>query len=491
MKLKLENVDKISDKLYKGRGKEFTFRVPVVDVMDILSSLGKKHLPWSDRQTIGPQRGIPLVMFVSKDGLARYSIGTIEQGYEFTVEVRLDEAAAEYVVKFEYRDPTEVTFYVSDEPADWQTVVDDYRKHVQVTPMRAPAAAYEPTFCSWYGIHHQVNQKWSLDAMKLMHELGVNTYIIDDGWFFPEKGEWGSYVKTGDWQVAHEKFHDLKAMVADMHAMGCRVLLWIAPFMVGRESDTYKSMAKYLRGPEDRQVRWLTTNDEHALNHVVDTCARLINDYGMDGLKLDFIDSLPYGEANGLGTFYERLKSMFPDKIFELRQMYANIFASQYGMIFRGIDTPLDYWSNLSNMILLRTFTPEPPLHMDYLYWHYDEHEVNVARHMMVSMFFIPTFSFDPMKLKPAHKAIIRKWLDFYNEHRDTLLNKGFRVQKLNIVVGDQSKQIVGYFQPDIVEVEGAEIYVLNGSESDTVILKREGKHELHRVPIGEYKVVR
>lgn len=182
---------------------------------------------------------------------------------------------------------------------------------------------------------------------------------------------------------------------------------------------------------------------------------------------------------------------MFPDKIFELRQMYANIFASQYGMIFRGVDTPLDYWSNLSNMILLRTFTPEPPLHMDYLYWHYDEHEANVARHMMVSMFFIPTFSFDPMKLKPAHKAIIRKWLDFYNEHRDTLLNKGFRVQKLNIVVGDQSKQIVGYFQPDIVEVEGAEIYVLNGSESDTVILKREGKHELHRVPIGEYKVVK
>ena len=66
-------------------------------------------------------------------------------------------------------------------------------------------------------------------------DLGLRTFIMDDGWF-TEGTEFG-YHRTGDWRPVSSKFPDFRAHVRHVQDMGLKCLLWVAPFMVGRDSQ--------------------------------------------------------------------------------------------------------------------------------------------------------------------------------------------------------------------------------------------------------------
>lgn len=126
-------------------------------------------------------------------------------------------------------------------------------------------------------------------------EAGAEVFCIDAGWFAdPEIGDWWDTV--GEWQEATSRFDEagLRGIIDEIHAAGMRSGLWLEPEVVGVKSPTAQAL------PDDAffqrfGVR-VREHDRHHLDfrhpaaraHLDETVDRIVRDYGVSFLKLDY-----------------------------------------------------------------------------------------------------------------------------------------------------------------------------------------------------------
>ena len=92
---------------------------------------------------------------------------------------------------------------------------------------------------SWYATTFNVNEEHQLALAKVAKEIGVEMFVIDDGWF---KGRVNDKAGLGDWTVDRNKFpNGLKPMIEKINAMGLDFGIWIEPEMVNPNSDLYRA----------------------------------------------------------------------------------------------------------------------------------------------------------------------------------------------------------------------------------------------------------
>ncbi|MDR0353229.1 MAG: alpha-galactosidase [Opitutaceae bacterium] len=92
---------------------------------------------------------------------------------------------------------------------------------------------------SWYATTFDVNEAQQLALAKIAAELGVELFVIDDGWF---KGRKDGGAGLGDWTVDRGKFPDgLAPMIKKINALGLDFGLWVEPEMVNPDSDLYRA----------------------------------------------------------------------------------------------------------------------------------------------------------------------------------------------------------------------------------------------------------
>ena len=92
---------------------------------------------------------------------------------------------------------------------------------------------------SWYATTFNVNEEHQLALAKVAKELGVEMFVIDDGWF---KGRVNDKAGLGDWTVDKNKFpNGLKPMIEKINNMGLDFGIWIEPEMVNPNSDLYRA----------------------------------------------------------------------------------------------------------------------------------------------------------------------------------------------------------------------------------------------------------
>jgi alpha-galactosidase len=91
---------------------------------------------------------------------------------------------------------------------------------------------------SWYATYFEVNEEQQLALAREARELGVETFVIDDGWF---KGRKSAKAGLGDWTVDKEKFpNGLGSMIKKINDMGMDFGIWVEPEMVNPNSDLYR-----------------------------------------------------------------------------------------------------------------------------------------------------------------------------------------------------------------------------------------------------------
>ncbi|MCI1018998.1 alpha-galactosidase [Microbacterium sp. C5A9] len=126
-------------------------------------------------------------------------------------------------------------------------------------------------------------------------EVGVEVFCIDAGWFAdPAIGDWWDTV--GEWQEAASRFdeHGLRGIIDQIHARGMRSGLWLEPEVVGVTSTVAQTLpdeAFFHRfGVRVREHDRYHLDFRHpaARAHVDETVDRLVRDYGVSFLKLDY-----------------------------------------------------------------------------------------------------------------------------------------------------------------------------------------------------------
>ena len=94
---------------------------------------------------------------------------------------------------------------------------------------------------NWENTGFDFNQQSLAELMKDAKDLGVDMFLLDDGWFankYPRKDD---HAGLGDWDVTHSKLPDgIPGLVRDAKAAGVKFGIWVEPEMVNPKSELYE-----------------------------------------------------------------------------------------------------------------------------------------------------------------------------------------------------------------------------------------------------------
>jgi alpha-galactosidase len=97
---------------------------------------------------------------------------------------------------------------------------------------------------SWDVTTFNVNEAGQIALAEKAATLGVDRFVMDDGWFGQRKDD---HAGLGDWYVNKEKFpHGLKPLIDKVHSLGMDFGLWVEPEMVNPDSDLYRKHPEWV-----------------------------------------------------------------------------------------------------------------------------------------------------------------------------------------------------------------------------------------------------
>ncbi len=103
---------------------------------------------------------------------------------------------------------------------------------------------------SWYATQFEVNEKQQLALAAVAKKVGVEMFVIDDGWF---KGRVNDKSGLGDWTVDRNKFpNGLNPMIKKINDLGMDFGIWVEPEMVNPNSDLYRAHPDWVFHFENR-----------------------------------------------------------------------------------------------------------------------------------------------------------------------------------------------------------------------------------------------
>ena len=492
--------------------------IPIVDMHGLYLAGNPRwemaHLPfWQMEKQVAANTGVPYLALFHRSGSNRFAFGAFDQVTETTFTAELSEITRCYHFRLEkpanhaangQTIPTartyEEQFFVSTASGSWSNVLHQYvelhDRMQAVNTMPVPDAAYAPVFCSWTAIHHDVSHEWIMRNATVAADLGFGTWITDDGWFI-ETGKFADYSHVGEWMPSRAKFLDFAEHVRMVQALGLKYILWVAPFMIGYDSEAAKQYAHLLTtGREPIRFHNLSPWHEETRDIVTALLRRLVTDYALDGLKIDFIDSVIINSTRIEGASDETLGSRVdaildeairhlrdqnPDILVEFRNTYSNLASRRYANIYRCSDVPLNPVMNRWQACLLRLLVPDRAVHLDPALWHPEDTDENVAVHLINLLVGVPMVSIELDKYPRSHLDLIRYWIGFYNAHRRTFIRGGFQPVIWGASIpsvyfyGEDEKIVILYDDVDVNLTDGWETgWVLNASSRPIVHFSAE-----------------
>jgi alpha-galactosidase len=240
----------------------------------------------------------------------------------------------------------------------------------------------------------------------------------------------------------------MKAFVDTCHKNGIKVMLWVALPFIG--SDHAELFEKFSSKSVAKNPQLLTIDPRYPeiRQYLAERCANLVRKYQLDGLKLDFIDSITNSakspeeqeENDGrdtvslmdgvkklLNEVCGGLKKLNPEIMIEFRQLYTGPGMRHYANIFRASDCPFDILQNRVRTIDLRLLSGSTPIQSDMVIWPKWETPETAALQILNVLFSTPQISCRLAELPESHLKMLSFWMNFCKEHRKTLQESTLR----------------------------------------------------------------
>ena len=417
------------------------FAVPILDIHTYWYPEMRTpsfRLHWMIEAKSAGQRWFPYLAFLNSRQINRFSIGLTDLDDDTLIFAKMNQEKCTYDVTVTvvlHEESRDFDLTLDERAIPWTEALADWRKLLALPLPDFPEGAWHPVFCTWYAVHAAVTQDWVEKNAEIASRLGFKTLIIDDGWCFdvmkrvsPETiSTWYEWI--GDWNLSRKKFPDFENHRARVQAMGMKYLFWVAPFLIGAKSEFSKQYGDSIKPKYIDGCRVLDSRKSDAMNAQLEKMKHVIRDYGLDGLKVDFLDEIrpdiEAPEGRSVMKFVRELakgiREVKQDALIEFRQGYASPGMMAYGTQFRAGDTPFDFIDNFQRLVQIRiSMGDRVPIHADPVYWHPQESPMNISRHMIASLGGVPMLSMDLLTVSETQKKIIRRWIGFYEEHLST-----------------------------------------------------------------------
>ena len=361
------------------------------------------------------------------------------------------------------------------------------------TPAPVPEHARLPMNSLWYSFHQSLVPDEIVKQCELSRPLGMESVIIDDGWQTNDSNR--GYAYCGDWEPV--RMPDMKGLVDRIHATGMKVILWYSVSFVGIHAKRFDELKDFLLDLDDsiEEVRRLDPRYRHVREYLTEIYANAVKEWGLDGLKLDFIDnfclskdsikpdprrdleSLEEGIDALMVAVTERLRAINPDILIEFRQSYVGPSIRKYGNMIRVADCPCDAQLNRRGIVDLRLTSGKTAVHSDMLMWNLEDTKESVAYQLSSILYGVPQISMLIDKLPREHYDTLKYYLSFWREHREILLDGDFSAQSPESYYNQacaclDGEAVITVYNNNIVCGEYKKLIVVNGSAQESVYLK-------------------
>ena len=190
---------------------------------------------------------------------------------------------------------------------------------------------------NWEGTYFDFDEERLLAIARSAHEMGVELFVLDDGWFGRRDADDSS---LGDWFVDRRKLpNGLDGLARSITGMGMQFGLWIEPEMMSARSELFAAHPDWAVGvpgrerTESRNQYVLDMSRPEIVDHLYETLAAVLRSAPISYVKWDMNRNITEPYSRGLapdrqGEFfhryilgvyelYERLTTAFPEILFE------------------------------------------------------------------------------------------------------------------------------------------------------------------------------
>lgn len=183
---------------------------------------------------------------------------------------------------------------------NYDAVFDRYFSLLEIP---APRVGRACGYTTWYNYYSNITQDIVERDLKALENSGVKIdfFQIDDG-YQSAIGDWLTTDKT--------KFpRGMKAVADEIHANGLKAGLWLAPFAATKNSTVFKehpdwlikgkNSKPYISGPNWGTFYALDIYNDDARDYIKKVFDTVLNDWGYDLVKLDFLYATAILPRNG------------------------------------------------------------------------------------------------------------------------------------------------------------------------------------------------
>ena len=167
-----------------------------------------------------------------------------------------------------------------------------FHEYVRTKIVQFPSNKPRPVHLNtWEGIYFDHNPEYIKNMATEAAAMGVERFIIDDGWFIGRSGE---RTALGDWYLDTKKYPDgLEPVVKHINNLGMEFGIWVEPEMISIDSDLYRAHPDWLLeipGYNQPSGRWqyvLDLQNSDCFDYLFDRMNDLLSTYNIGYVKWD------------------------------------------------------------------------------------------------------------------------------------------------------------------------------------------------------------
>lgn len=310
-----------------------------------------------------------------------------------------------------------------------------------ITPRQFSHVARPVVLNSWEAFYFNFNQSKLIKLAKQAIELGVELFVLDDGWFGHRDDDTSS---LGDYTINKRKLpFGLSHLSKRIHNMGLKFGLWFEPEMINPKSELYKNHPEYAvsipgRTPSlGRNQLVLDLCQSDVVSYIKKQLKSIIDTVEIDYIKWDMnrhITDMYSRSLRHQGMFFHQYILNLYDILLDIQRSYPHVLIEtcssggnrfDLGMLSFGAqvwtsdDTDpierLKIQEGLSYLYPLSTISAHVSLapHAQTL------RETPLSTRFNVASFGVLGYELNFDYLSPAEKGEIKKQIAFYKAHRD------------------------------------------------------------------------
>ncbi|HDY7975025.1 TPA: alpha-galactosidase [Vibrio vulnificus] len=322
---------------------------------------------------------------------------------------------------------------------------------------------------TWEGIYFDHDPEYIMSMATQSAEMGVERFIIDDGWF---KGRNGDKAGLGDWFLCEAKYpNGLYPIVEHVNKLGMEFGLWFEPEMINKDSDLYRTHPDWLLAvegydqPTGRNQYVINLQNDDAFNFLFERLDHFLSTYNIAYIKWDMNREVVQPSHLGQAAAHNQTQRYY-QLVDKVREKHPNVeiesCAAGGGRIdFEVLKRTHRFWASDNNDALERQtiqrgmsyfFPPEVMgSHIGASHCHSTRRRHSIEFRGLTALFGHMGIELDPVKEEQVEKEGFERYIKLHKMLRP-LLHSGrtWRIptddkahQIHAVVANDQSQAVV------------------------------------------------